>query len=303
MKRIVGTVMVIAILTFSGLRLAHAQPAEPAVVSSPPGPTAPTSPDRVGFVAIDRIDGSSRAGIELSSVSFGLLGDNIRTVRAEGHARYVDNATGLGGYVQLPFAYAQDSHGDQRETITDVGDLEIGGIFVPRLGTPDFGLIFHAGVTLPTGEHGATESVIGELAGGATLRDFSNSLPGATTLKLGASPVFRKGMAFARLDLGLDWNIDQDQQSSSNMVSAAIHFNAGVGVDFGQAALMLESENASILSKSPMGSTDSITLDGLAISARVNAGKASPYAAMVIPLDHDLDTFSAAFIVGVDLKL
>src|SRR5262249_27768065 len=154
-----------------------------------------------GFVAIDRIDGNSRGGIELSYVAFkdgALAGDNFRTARIEGHARYVDKSTGLGGYVQVPFAYAQDVHDDRSSGTTDVGDLEVGGIFVPRLGTPEFGLILHAGVTLPTGE--GNESGVGTLASVATLRDFYNALPGATTLKLGVSPVVHRGIVFARVD-------------------------------------------------------------------------------------------------------
>lgn len=301
------TMMVMAIVLLSGLRFALAQPAAQAVARPESAPTASSSADSTGFVAIDRIDGNSRGGIELAYVAFkggAFLGDDVRALHIEGHARYVDQSTGLGGYIQLPFAYAQDMHGDRSDSITDVGDLEVGGIFVPRLGVPDFGLVLHAGVTLPTGEHGSNESGFGGLANVATLRDLYNSLPGATTLKLGASPLFHRGIVFARLDLGFDWNIDEDQQRFRNPVGKAIHFNAGVGVDLGRAVMMLESENVAILDqRDSMGNTiRGATLNELAVSTRVNAGAVSPYAAVVIPLDHDLDSVDAGFLGGVEFK-
>jgi hypothetical protein len=281
-------------------------PSAPGVAAAAPGTTAPSTGDRAaqapvvpGFVVIDPIDASSQVGIQLGYV--GLKGGSPSTstptlLRLEGRARYVDRRTGLGGYVDVPFAYARDSSNGQSATITDVGDLEIGGIFAPGLGLPDFGLVVHAGIALPTGEKGA-EAAVGTVASVATLSGFYNALPRGTTIKLGVSPMFRSGIAFGRLDLGFDGNISADQAS----VGSGIHYNVGVGLDLGAAALMLESENLTILGE---GNRDSTTVNAVAVSARVNAGAVSPHLALVIPVDDDeRQIIDLAVIAGVDFKL
>ena len=284
---------------------ATAVPPAPAAAAAAPGVTRATA-DRAaqdpaagpGFVVIDPLDASSQAGIQISYLGLkgGSSSDNLTLLRFEGRARYVDKRTGLGGYVQLPFAYARASNNGQSATITDVGDLEIGGIFAPRLGSPNFGLVMHVGIALPTGEKGE-EGLVGTLASAAALPAFYNALPRGTTVKLGVSPMFRSGIVFGRLDLGFDSNIDADQVSVGN----GIHFNAGVGIDLGTADVMLESENLAVLSQ---GSSDGATLNAVALSTRVNAGVVSPHLAVVIPVDRDeRDVIDFAVVAGVDFKL
>ena len=251
-----------------------------------------------GFVVIDPIDASSQAGIQLAYLGLKGLSStgDLTLLRLEGRARYVDPRTGLGGYVQVPFAYGRASSNGQSDTTTDFGDLEIGGIFAPRLGSPDFGLVVHAGIALPTGEKN-TEALVGTLATAATLSGFYNALPRGTTVKLGVSPMFRSGIVFARLDLGFDGNISADQTSAGN----GIHYNAGVGVDLGTAAVMLESENLTVQDQ---GNNSGGTLNTVAVSVRANAGRVSPCLAVVIPVDDDeRQIIDYAVIAGVDFKL
>jgi hypothetical protein len=289
------TWMVMALGTaVCGSGVAFAQP------GAVPAATAPAPTEAPGFVAIDRLDASSRAGIELSYIGLNNDVPNHTTFfRSEAHVRYVDPGTGLGSYVQLPFAYARTSFGDQSDTVTDFGDIEVGGIFAPRLASPDVGLVLHAGITLPTGERGMAAAV-GTVANFTALPEAYNSLPAATTIKLGVSPIFRHGIAFARLDFGFDWNVDVKDGSFPN----AIHVNAGAGVELGSAALMLESTNLWILDEHNAGTTEpGVTLNALAISARMTAGTTSPYLSVMLPLDDDLKSLiSTALAVGVESR-
>lgn len=296
--------------------IAAAQPAL-APVSPPAGgspalvtPSAPAMvPDAAqipGFVAIDRLDASSRAGLELmyldpNTKTF-MTSSKLTLLRFEAHARYVDQASGLGGYVQVPLAYARSSATavSSTSTITDFGDIELGAIFIPKLSIPHVGLVAHAGITAPTGE-GKNEAFVGVVESVTALPELYNTLPKGTTIKLGVSPIFRSGNLFARLDLGLDWNINVQEGSIGN----GVHYNFGVGVDLGRVALMLETENLSITNDRPAGNpSDAVTFNSIAVSARADADIVSPYLAVVIPVEHDSsDLIDFAVTAGADFKL
>jgi hypothetical protein len=83
-----------------------------------------------------------------------------------------------------------------------------------------------------------------------------------------------------------------------------LHFNAGLGADLGSVAVMLESENATIFEDGNGMTSNTITLDAIALSARLNAGAVSPYLALVIPLDSDIsDFFDFAVTAGAEIRL
>lgn len=309
------TALVVMMVLSSGI--AAAQPAPDP--GSPPDGAAPaiTTPrsgaavaglganQAPGFVVIERLDASSRAGIDISYIrlnTHGSTGDRPTLLRFEGHAHYVDKASGFGGYVQVPLAYASASTGTGTSTtITDVGDLEVGGIFIPKLSIPEISLVLHAGITTPTGEND-TEAGIGIIESALALPELYNALPKGVTGKFGVSPIVRSGSLFARLDVGLDWNFH------ANGVTAGkgIHYNLGVGVDLGKVAVMLESENLTIMDETDAnGNTGSGgTLNAAAVSARADAGMVSPYLAVVIPIEHDTsDLVDLAVVVGADFKI
>jgi hypothetical protein len=292
MQKTTTASLAITIAVTASATIALAQPAPPASGDPALGP---------GFVTTDRLDASSRAGIQVSYLSFNEEeGEDINAtiLRFEAHARYVHAPTRLGGYVQVPFVYAQDDDIDGGEALTDFGNIEIGGLYAPRLSTPGVGVILRAGITLPTGETGE-EALVGTVANFIALPQIYNSLPEATTIKLGASPVLRSGVAFARLDLGVDWNIDVDGGS----VGAAIHYNAGAGVELGKVALALESQNVTIMDSDDT-SDDGETLNAMALTARADLGTALPYAALIVPLDDGIsELFDFALTVGLDVRL
>jgi hypothetical protein len=253
-----------------------------------------------GFVTIDSFDASSRAGLEVSYVApnLGSSGVSATVLRSSAHARLVDKASGLGGYARVPWTYEHASLGDRSDTVTDFGDLEVGAIYVPRLPSPHVGLVLHAGITAPTGEK-LPEANLGTAASVTALPEFYNSLPRGTTAKLGVSPTLRSGRVFGRVDLGLDWNLD----AADVAIGKGIHYNAGLGILAGKVAVMVESQNLSILDTTS-SSHDRVTLSSFAVSARVDAGAVTPYAAVVIPMEDDSsDVVDFAITFGVDFRL
>lgn len=276
--------------------------AQPAV--TPPSSAVPASagalaeratPPPPGFVMLDGFDASSRAGIDGTYINPNTGGsdEGITLLRFSLHAHYVDAASGLGGYAQLPFSYGSGS-GD---TITDVGDLELGAIYVPRFPDPRFGLVLHAGITAPTGEKG-NAAALGLIESFIATPQLYNSLPEGITGKIGVSPTFRSGNVFARIDLSVDKNFDAADVSPT----AGIHYNLGIGVDLGTVAIMAESANLSILSES--GRDNGGTLSSIALSTRANGGAVSPYLAVVVPIESDTsDVIDFAVTLGADFRL
>lgn len=248
------------------------------------------------FVVIDQLDGSSAAGLQISYFTLpSEVRDAPTLLRIAAHARYVDPGTGLGAYVRVPFAYAS-STGDT-DSITDVGDIELGGMFASRQNAGGLGVLLRAGVTLPTGES-QPAATVGTLGNFLAMPDLYNSLPGGTTLKLGVSPVVRSGPVFARIDLGLDWNLDAKDAT----IGKALHWNFGLGIDLGGGSVMLESENTTLFSDRDM--VDAASVDAFAISARFHGRSASPYFALVLPLDDDLkDVVGLMITAGVEFRM
>jgi len=245
---------------------------------------------------IDGYDASSRAGIDATYLDPNTRGSNesVTLLRFSAHARYVDAASGFGGYAQLPFSYLSSP---AQNTITDVGDLELGAIYVPRLPDPQFGLVLHAGITAPTGEKGNAAAVgLGESF--IATPQLYNSLPRGITGKIGVSPTFRSGNVFGRIELSLDKNFDAEDAS----VTAGFHFNFGLGVDLGAVAIMAESANLAILSQADRD--NGATLSSIALSMRANAGAVSPYLAVIVPVEHDTsNVIDFAVTLGADFKL
>ena len=252
-----------------------------------------------GFMTIDKIDGTSRAGVDATYLEPNTMdspGAKPRLMRFNAHASYVDRQSGFGGYFLVPFGYMRTGIG-ATTTTTALGDLELGAIYVPKLPSANLGLVLHAGITAPTGE----DNLAAFLTGAVALPELYNGLPKGTTAKLGVSPMCRYGSMFARLDLGVDWNIDAKDAT----VGTGLHYNAGLGVDLGRAAVMLESENMSLLKIDGDGGTArGATLNAMAVSVRANLHPVSPYVGMIIPVEHDVsDVADFAVTLGADFRL
>jgi hypothetical protein len=95
-----------------------------------------------------------------------------------------------------------------------------------------------------------------------------------------------------------DWNLDAKDVT----VGKGLHFDVGVGADLGPVAVMLESENVTLFSGG--SSSDSVTLDAFAVSARLNARPLSPYVALVVPVDDDLSSILGFMLTaGAEFRL
>jgi hypothetical protein len=302
-------VLTIATMMASAAPLAHAQssdpsaPAGPAVgLASAAGAQDPLRPP--GFFLLTRFDGESRVGLQVGHISAETDADaNVTFLRFAAHARYVHRPSGLGGYVQVPFAYAHASadDGSDSETITALGNLEVGATRATRIGDPELGLglVLRAGITLPTAERGFEEILVGLAISSLTFPELYNALPHATTLKLSASPVLRRGPMFARADLGLDWNLEGDL-----VVGQGFYFNAGVGVEIGRTALTVESVNLVLTPGDDNEDEDSTMVNALAISLRAVTPTVIPFLALTAPVDDDSsDGVDFALTLGIDLRI
>lgn len=251
-----------------------------AAQDAPPAPSAPA------FVNLQRFDGISRAGLELTY--YALERDNSGTlVVLDGYVQVVDAASGFGGYAQGPFTILS---GDNDDT-TQIGNLEVGGIYVPRLANPDLGAVLHAGLVLPTGAEGL-DGLVTLVGQGVRPHDYALGAPRSTWLRVGASPTLRAGQLFARADVGLDINLGVS--GSDQTIDPLVHLNLGVGADLGVVAVTGELSTVT----STDGDTNDANVSAAALAVR-GSGPIQPYAALLVPLDDFFsDVYSVAIRVG-----
>jgi hypothetical protein len=250
---------------------------------------APDAAHAPGFVTLLRQDATSRIGGDLT---YHVLdnGNDVTLLRLDLHAHYVNPTSGFGGYAQLPVTFAF-GNGDSE---TGLGGAELGGIFIPKLSSPDIAVVLRAGLALPTVSDD-DGGFINLLATYLRPTDLYAQLPQAATLRLSASPMFRSGNFFARIDAGLDYNVFIDQ---GDRVDPAFLLNLGAGVDLGSVALMGE------LSTLVTTADNSDSLTSAALSLRGHSGPVQPYAALLIPVDDDVSkVFDLGLLAGLESRL
>ena len=252
------------------------------------------------FVTMDRQSDQSVGGAE-GSYLFPRTDSSgsLTLLRFDAHGQWVDPGSGFGGYGAMMITHYSASSGGTSMSATGFGDLEAGGIYSPKLDSPTMKVFIHAGLTLPSGSTGQNELISNIIGVLTRLDDFYQIIPKGTSLRLGVSPQFHQDELFARIDVGLDSNISQEQSSS---VSTVFKVNAGVGLDLGAAIVMAEVINLHADGQS--SSTGASWINTGAVSARLRAGTVAPYGAFVFPLDHDSHQFmSAALTIGVDAAI
>ncbi|MDB4958556.1 MAG: hypothetical protein JWO36_6125 [Myxococcales bacterium] len=252
--------------------IAHADPAPIDALHSP------------AFATLERYDASSRFGGELSFLT------PFPGERADLHVQYVDPKTGMGAYASLPFAYSAGRGG------LAIGDAEVGGISAPHLRTDIFGLVFHAGITVPIGSTSAAGAGTNLLASPSRLDDRYLAIPAATSLRGGISALVRGGPLFGRADVGLDANLSDEQPVSGTQRATgetAIRINAGAGIDLEYASVT--AELASFHAFGVKG-----WLDTVAVALRFKVRRVQPYAAVVFQA---FDTTAGALTIGIDASI
>lgn len=237
--------------------------------------------DLAHFVTLDRFDATDRAGAEISHFLY-VSGDaQYDAWRADAHAQFIDDDSGVGGYITVPGARVQSKN--------RFGDVEVGGLYMPELAPESLSAVVHAGLGLPS----SASTPDGPLQLGMTSRiaDTALAIPKGTTARVGGSLIWREDVVFARGDLALDANLD----AAGGRVDPIVRFGGGVGVIAGSAALIAESE---VLAG---GAFDPVAATG-ALSLRLDAGPAQVYGAYVFGLDHTTRAhMSDAFILGTDV--
>lgn len=195
----------------------------------------------------------------------------------------------VGGYAILQ-ATSQLGGGDSE---SGLGNLEVGALYHTAL-SPHFDLGARVGAALATASGGAPEFI--NLLTTFVIRpaDLATSLPG-NWIRLGVSPTYHDGVAFARVDAGVDVPVtSRDEVDGATLV----HVNVGAGVAAGK--LIATAELSTLLQQ---GARDQFLLDGDTLytggaSVRYD-GPVSPYLGVSTPLGNG----ETAKVVTVTLGL
>ena len=243
------------------------------------------------FVVADGQDAEMHAGLQTQYFVVDGQGDG-QLWRMDAHLNLVNPGSRIGAYAHLPLTFTEETSEDEAA----VGNLEVGGIYVPELANASFGLSLHAGITAPTAPED-TSAMLGFLAGGMRPGDRYVTLPKSSTLRFGVSPLLHSGDVFARFDVGLDINLYV--AGSDEPVDPAMHVNAGLGLDLGtmNAALMAEVSTLHVF-----GDARDMNTSVAALSVRGHSGQVEPYLGVALPLDKQLrETFDAGIVFGLDV--
>lgn len=206
------------------------------------------------FLTLDRQDGSSRAGAEVSH-TFDTSRADLRT---DAHGQYFDDDAGVGGYVTV----AGRLGSTQTPARNFVGNTEAGAMFAAT-DENDQTIAFHIGALIPTSYSFTTNAASSSSNFDPRLTDASQTTGRrAWGARAGISAMRRVGRTFSQLDIGGEL---LDTRSS-------VHVNGGLGIDFGDLALMFESTN---------GNATSHWTDEGAVGVRATVGPIEPYAAVI----------------------
>ncbi|MBT8495200.1 MAG: hypothetical protein KJO07_19295, partial [Deltaproteobacteria bacterium] len=181
-------------------------------------------------------------------------------LRLDLHGQMVMPA-GIGGYLTLPLLYG--SIGD--ESSVDVGNLELGGLYVLR--NPGFNFIGRAGIALPTSRSGeGGGAFVGDVAQFLNFySDLTNLplvVPELTTIRLSGAFEGRSGQIFYRADVGVDVFVD----SPGDNPDPIGHVNLAVGADLGTISAAVEWIN--LVSTDDGLSAEEALIHGFGLSVR-----------------------------------
>ena len=247
------------------------------------------------FATLDRVGTSSNFSADLGLTFFDNDFSDATGINLRLHTDYFFNR-GTGLYGTLPISYLML---DEVDDESDVGNLEVGAMFLPRMGSQT-SLILRAGLALPT----ATDGGATFLNAFGQLSDYVLHFPDVMSLRFSASLLSRnRGSFFWRLDGGLDVPFDTaDDGEPQTDIDPLLRFNVGAGVRTGGAALMIELAN--------LGTTGDVVdsedrfIHSLGFSARFTSSAVQPMVALVVPVDDELrELVNFTLFVGISAPL
>lgn len=261
----------------------------PAPTSAPvmePVPTEPFVPwtrTDAQFVSLDRVDGVSRAGLEVGYVD--LDGADITPLRFSLYGQAV-GANGLGGFGVLDFSYAS-GEGDSESSL---GNLEAGAIYAAHFSS--FDGIGRASIVFPTASDDLSNFIVNALGSYSRLTDVTHASPNVTWLRLAFSPVVRRGNILFRADAGLDLSIHSEDDTDVDPI-----LRANLALGFIQRESQFSAELVSLFPTND--DDDESTLHALGFTYRGTFDRISPYAGIFLFLGDASDIGSFSLTGGV----
>jgi hypothetical protein len=251
-------------------------------------PAAADTADQPVFAIMDSSADPSHVAADLAmSIQDGEDGMLMRT-NLRGQFVTLD---GFGGYAAIAASTLAVNESDQSDTA--VGNLELGGVYQYR-GSATSTVGLRVGLILPTGTDIGDESVGGLWHGRSTVlvrpADFPTAVTDTTWLRVGVSPTFEERGFFARLDLGFDIPVleDDDELDDGDDTDEAFgHVNVGVGYIQDRVSGTLELQNVFTMSDPDPDLGERFFHVG-AMSVRYHAGSVAPFVALSMPLDDEI---------------
>jgi hypothetical protein len=254
------------------------EPPPPYQPGDPTPPLPPYEDPLPGFFTLDRVDASTRAGLQAGwhNIPSASLSDAF-VARLEPYGQFVLPNKAGGFYGHIPFVHRFDfGSGDT----SAIGNLELGGFFLP---TRKSEFVLRAGIAAGT----ASDSVAGRAANLESqferLTDYVLTVPRQTTLRLSGSTVRQWDTIFLRADLGLDVALDKPSDLS-NAASVFGRANVAAGVRAAGLDFTLELVNLAAFNGSDANGIANRLRHTVALSVRT-PGVDQFHFGLVLPLD------------------
>jgi hypothetical protein len=195
------------------------------------------SADRIRYLALDRIDETNAATVDVAMLGFTDSGQSARRVDIAAH---ISGAHGFGGYFALPVVFSTIPDKDKNTTI---GGAQLGAFYVRSFTVQEEGrltTIGRAGAILPTASSTLRGMITNSLNGHARIADLPAIFADTTWGRASGSVEYRKGALFGRVDLGVDVPLSSPDTSDPETL---YRFGFGGGVRARSFAVSVELMN------------------------------------------------------------
>lgn len=248
------------------------QPAPTSATEVPPpslGGEVLPSDDAVDaqFLTLDRVDGVSRGGVDLSYVHIDAE-DSVTPLRLGLWGQFVA-PSGVGGFGALDFSYL----GTDGDSETAIGNLEVGALYAASFAS--FQGVGRASILLPTAGDELADFFTNFVGISSRITDLTRAYPNSTWLRLSASPIVRRPNFLFRADLGIDIAVHVEDEGDIDPIA-----HGNLAAAYVQGPHQLGAEFVTLVST---GSEDSERLHSLGISYRGTFGEVSPYGGISFP--------------------